>query len=116
MKGGNKLSSLVQRFKKYKIRTIRKTYKLGKNNESRSVGVFIKNNNTRKRIKYETELLRQTPISKIRKYLKAKNLLKIGSNAPEHVLRQTFIQSVLSGDINNMNKDTLVHNFLHDKT
>jgi hypothetical protein len=104
-----------KRYKRYKIRTIKKTYKLGKNNKTRSVGVFIKNNQTRKKIKHETELLHQIPITKIRKYLKNKNLLKVGSNAPEHVLRQTFTQSILTGDINNKNNDVLVHNYLNDK-
>ena len=52
-------------------------------------------------------------IIEIKNYLRDKNLLKTGSNAPNDVLRQMYEQSILSGDINNLGKNTLIHNFLH---
>jgi hypothetical protein len=32
---------------------------------------------------------------------------------PENILRQTFINSILSGDVINKNFDVLFHNYIH---
>jgi len=87
-------------------------YHLGKSGHK--VSVLIKNKQTRKKIQNEHALLRQKSIIEIKNYLRKKNLLKTGSNAPNDVLRQMYEQSILSGDINNQNKNTLIHNFLND--
>jgi hypothetical protein len=94
-----------------KIKTVK--YKLGKSEKGMSV--LVKNTNTRRRIKHEISLLRQKAITEVKQYLRDKNLLKIGSDAPKDVLRQMYEQAVLSGDLNNNNDDTLMHNFMKDK-
>ena len=94
-----------------KIKTVK--YKLGKSDKEMSV--LVKNTDTRRRIKHEISLLRQKAISEVKQYLRDKNLLKIGSDAPKDVLRQMYEQAVLSGDLNNNNDDTLMHNFMKDK-
>jgi hypothetical protein len=99
------------RYKRIKHRTLRKTYKLGKNHKKRRVGILIKNNKTRKRVKNEIGILSKTPMPKIKKYLREKNLLKFGSKVPDHILKETFINSMLSGDIKNKNSDVLIHNY-----
>lgn len=98
-------------YKKMKRITRTVKYNLGKSGGK--VSVLIKNNNTRKKIQHEHALLRQKSIIEIKNYLRDKNLLKTGSNAPNDVLRQMYEQSILSGDINNLGKNTLIHNFLH---
>jgi hypothetical protein len=110
----NKLADLKKSYKKIrqKKRTIRKsTYKLGK--IGGKVSVLIKNNATRRIIKREYGLLKQKPISEIKKYLYDKNLIKIGSTAPNDVLRTLYEQSVLAGDINNVANDIQLHNFMN---
>jgi len=94
-----------------RTRTIK--YKLGKNDKK--VSVLIKNHNTRKLVKHEQGLLKQKSIMEVKNYLRGKNLLKTGSNAPNDVLRQMYEQSILAGDVSNKSKDTLIHNYLHDK-
>lgn len=98
-------------YKKMKRITRTVKYNLGKSEGK--VSVLIKNNNTRKKIQHEHALLRQKSIIEIKNYLRDKNLLKTGSDAPNDVLRQMYEQSILSGDINNLGKNTLIHNFLH---
>lgn len=100
--------------KHYKnIKRITRTVKYNLGKSGGKVSVLIKNNNTRKKIQHEHALLRQKSIIEIKNYLRDKNLLKSGSNAPNDVLRQMYEQSILSGDINNLGKNTLIHNFLH---
>ena len=47
------------------------------------------------------QTLKHTPINSIRRYLIERNLLQIGSAAPESVIRSIYENSVLSGDVHN---------------
>ena len=66
--------------------------------------MFIKNNKTRRRVKLEIGQLKRVPIKDVKSYLRKHNLLKVGSSAPNDVLRQMYEQSVLSGDVHNLAK------------
>jgi hypothetical protein len=39
-------------------------------------------------------------------------LLKVGSDAPPDVLRNLYETTKLTGDVNNVNKQVLLHNFV----
>jgi hypothetical protein len=52
-------------------------------------------------------------IKKFESFLRKKNLLKVGSDAPNDVLRQIYEQSILSGDVENKAKDVLIHNYMN---
>ena len=89
------------------------TFKLGK--KGRKVSVLIKNNTTRRKIKKEHGLLKQKSINEIKNYLYEKNLIKIGSTAPNDILRTLYEQSILAGDITNIGGNISVHNYLNEK-
>jgi len=78
------------------------------------VAVLIKDRGTRKKIEQEKKLLKKHELSKIKDYLQEHGLLKVGSAAPEDVLREIYEKTFLTGEINNKNKDILVHNYLND--
>ncbi len=96
--------------RKRKMKTLKRKITLGKKNNI--VGVLIKNKKTRKNIKREVKNLEKKSISNIKKYLRKHNLIKIGSMAPDDVLRNIYESSYLAGDIYNKNPDMLIHNFL----
>ena len=83
---------------------------MGKKNKN--ISILIKNNKTRRNVKKEHGLLKQKPLQEVKKYLYDKNLLKIGSTAPNDVLRTLYEQSILAGDISNINNGITLHNFL----
>ena len=84
-------------------------FKLGK--RGGKVSVLIKNADTRKLVHEERQLLKYTSIPDIKTYLRSKNLLKVGSQIPNDVLRQLYEAAILAGDVTNKSKDTLIHNY-----
>lgn len=55
--------------------------------------------------------MKEKSINEIKNYLRDHNLIKIGSNAPNDIIRKLYESAVLTGELNNNNKDTMLHNF-----
>jgi hypothetical protein len=104
----------VEQHTQFLKRTIRKKYTLGKTKNNRTVGVLIKDRNTRKQVLTAQRELKKKSVNDIKTYLKDHNLIKVGSNAPNDVLRKMYEASMLAGEITNSNSDTLLHNLLKD--
>ncbi len=122
----DKLEKLKDKFKeinqptkpkktKIKTRRIRRKITLGKNRKGGFIGVLVKSKKTRKNVKKEVDVLKRKSIQEVKEYLRKHNLTKIGSNAPDHILRTTYESAYLSGDINNSNPDILLHNWHKDE-
>ena len=100
--------------KQYLKKTVKRKFTLGKSDKLRRITVLIKDRQTRKNIINTQKELKKTNITDVRKYLRQHGIIKVGSTCPTDILRKTFESAVLSGEITNTNKETLLHNFLNE--
>jgi hypothetical protein len=103
---------------KYKKRKkiFKRTYRIGRSKKEPVVGVLVSNKTIRNRISTEAQLLKQTPIQEVRRFLIKKGFIKVGTNAPNDVLRKMYeTVSLVCGEIQNHNPENLLYNFMNDK-
>ena len=98
--------------RKKQKRILKRTYHVGKNAYKKNVGVLLANKTMRNHITSHTYALKQKPIQEIRKYLVKKGFIKVGSSAPNDVLRKIYESIMLiGGEVTNHNSENLLHNF-----
>jgi hypothetical protein len=102
----------IKYLKRKKI--FKRTYHVGRSRNA--IGVLVSNKTIRTRISTQAQLLKQTPIQEVRKFLIKKGFIKVGTNAPNDVLRKMYESvSLVCGEIQNHNQENLLYNFIHDK-
>ena len=99
---------------KKRRKTLRRTYKIGKSKTTPKVSVLISNRTIRNQISNKSQLLKQVPMQEIKKHLIKNGFIKVGSIAPNDVLRKMYETSMLAcGEIHNYNPENLVYNFFN---
>jgi len=94
-------------------KTMRHHYSsFGKNKHNRSIRVLIKDQKTVNAVEREKKKLDKHPLSVVCDYLAKRNLYQAGSDAPEDILRETYKNAHLAGNIYNNNDAIMMHNFL----
>lgn len=101
-------------YKKQK-KTIRRTFRVGRSKHQRNIGVIINNKTIRNECSTKKHLLKQTTINEVKQFLLKKGLIKIGTTAPNDVLRKMYeTANLICGDVHNHNSDILLHNYFNN--
>ena len=108
------IEKTISKKKVKKKKYTKRTYTLGKAKDTNNVGVLIKSNNDRRVVQEEIDKLKNVSLKEVKDYLRKHCLIKVGSNAPNDVLRKIYEDSILSGEINNKTKGTLLHNYMNE--
>jgi hypothetical protein len=108
------ISDEIIAIKKITKKTIKRKYTLGRSKIKKTVSVLVKDRGTRKIILAAQKDLKRKSINDVKDYLRDHNLIKIGSNAPNDVLRKLYESAMLAGEITNSNSEILLHNFSKD--
>ena len=101
--------------KQYLKKTVKRKFTLGKSDKLKKVAVLIKDKKTRKNIINTQKELKKMNITDVRKYLRQHGIIKVGSTCPPDILRKTFESALMAGEITNVNKETILHNFLNEE-
>jgi hypothetical protein len=110
----NEIRSSKPKQKKQK-RTVRRTYKIGRSKVFPKVSVLVSNRTIRNHITTKSQLLKQTPIGDVKKYLIKNGFIKVGSIAPNDVLRKMYESATLMcGEVTNHNPEYLLYNFMNN--
>ena len=72
-------------------KTLRRTYKVGRSQVAPKVSVLVSNKTIRNRVSTQKQLLKQTPIQDVKKYLIKHGLIRVGAITPTDVLRQMSV-------------------------
>ena len=96
-------------------RTMKRTFYIGKSKVFPKVGVLVSNKTIRKNAATKAQLLKQVPMEEIKKFLIKKGFIKIGTTAPNDVLRKIYESAIMmGGEIQNHNSENLLFNYLNE--
>lgn len=117
---GKKLEKVAQQAKKAAKRipkqrkTMRRTFRVGRSKVAPKISVLVSNRTIRKNIYTQSLLLKQTPIKEVKQYLIKHGFIRVGSIAPNSILRKMYESAkLMCGEIKNHNPDNLLYNFLN---
>ena len=95
-------------------KTMRRTYRVGRSKVAPRISVLVSNRTIRKNITTQAQLLKQVPIKDVKQYLVKHGFIRVGSIAPNEVLRKMYESAqMMCGEIQNHNPDNLLYNFLN---
>ena len=115
----NKLKKEIKKNKneKFKVKNKKliKRFILGKNKNTKKVAILIKNKKTRRLINKDCNFLKRKNLKQIKSVLVKNALIKVGTQAPEKLLREMYMSRYLAGDIRNGGgknaEEILMHNW-----
>jgi hypothetical protein len=96
-------------------KTIRRNYKVGRSKVFSKISVLVSNKTIRNNIMNKSQELKHISIEDVRRYLIKRGFIRVGSSAPNDVLRKMYeAGNLMCGEIENHNTENLLYNYLND--
>ena len=97
-------------------KTIRRNYKVGRSSVFSNIAVLVSNKTIRNNIMNKSQELKHVSMNDVRRYLIKRGFIRVGSGAPNDVLRKMYeAANLMCGEIENHNTDNLLYNYLNDQ-
>jgi hypothetical protein len=110
----NNYGAIHRRNKQKRIK--RRSYLTGKSLKIPKITVLVSNKTIRNNTNLKLMKTKEVPITKVKRELIKRGLIKVGTITPNDVLRKMYeTVELLCGDVQNYNKDNLLYNFINDK-
>jgi len=98
-------------------KTIRRKFQVGKSKTSPKISVLVSNKTIRNNTMDKKHATTQVSIQDIRSYLIKHGMIKVGSTAPNDVLRKMYeSMTLMCGEVQNHNPETLLYNYMNTNT
>jgi hypothetical protein len=106
----------IKHYKKPKQkRILRRTFYVGRSKVFPKISVLVANKTIRANTQLKTQNLKQIPISDVKNYLLKNGFIKVGTNAPNDVLREMYENTqMICGEIKDHNPDNLLYNYFNN--
>ena len=102
----------IPKYKKQR-KIVRRTYRLGKSKIFPRISVLVSNKTFRKEINDKIHTIQETPMHEVRNFLVKNGFIKVGSSAPNDILRKMYENlKIINSEVKNHNTDTLLYNYL----
>jgi hypothetical protein len=99
---------------KYLKKIKRRRFTIGRSKTHPKIAVLVSNKTMRKQVDTKKALLQQTPIQEVKKFLIKNGFIKVGSVAPNSMLRKMYESvSMICGNVTNHNSRNLLYNYFH---
>ena len=96
-------------------KTVRRNYKVGRSSVFSNIAGLVSNKTIRNNIMNKSQELKHISIEDVRRYLIKRGFIRVGSSAPNDVLRKMYeTANLMCGEIENHNTENLLYNYLHD--
>jgi hypothetical protein len=104
--------------KHYKIpkqkRIIRRTFYVGRSKVYPKISVLVANKTIRSNTQMKTQQLKNIPMTEVKHYLLKNGFIKVGTNAPNDVLREMYENTqMICGEVKNHNPENLLYNYFN---
>ena len=116
--GISKTGEITERqknLKKLRTKIKKRNFTIGKDIKKRRIGVLIKNKTLRKNIDNKKAELKKIHIHDVKKYLRKRGLIRVGTAAPNDVTRTMYEDANSAGNVYNRSPEVLLYNYLNDK-
>ena len=94
-------------------KTLRKYIKrrLGKQ-QNRKINIMVNSKTIRRETEKKCRTLKNKKLSTMKTELRRKGLLRVGSTAPQNIIREIYVAANLAGEVTNKGGGVILHNYL----
>lgn len=104
-----------KKLRKFRKKIRKRNFTIGKDLKRRRVAVLIKNKTVKKIIEEKKRELKGKHLHAVKKKLRKRGLIRVGTPAPEDVIRKMFEDAEAAGDVYNRSPEVLLYNYLNEK-